>query len=61
MKTITFKVDNDKDFKLLIKLAERLGISIENKEKKEKEWNYMGAANLEGQMDKTNIRDFAND
>ncbi len=32
MKTITFKVDNDKDFKLLVKLAERLGISIENKE-----------------------------
>lgn len=30
MKTITFKVDNDKDFKLLIKLAERLGITIKN-------------------------------
>jgi len=62
MKTITFKIENDNDLNLLVKLADRLGIRIEKKEKtnkKEKKWNYLGATNLEGKMDKKNIRDFA--
>ncbi len=64
MKTITFKIENDNDLNLLIKLAERLGIRIEKKEKvnkKEKKWNYLGATSLEGKMDRKNIRDFANE
>jgi len=68
MQTITLQFKNADDFHLLIKLAERLGIHIVKKKdpdvkvvKKLKQWKYLGAAKMHGQLDNINLRDFIYD
>jgi len=66
MQTIILKVKNNKDLFLLTQLAERLGISVVNKnetapvvQNENRKWKYIGSLKLNGQLDNVNLRDFA--
>ncbi|MFN3555766.1 MAG: hypothetical protein ACK4VN_07375 [Bacteroidales bacterium] len=67
MKTITFRVKNQKDYYLLKEIAERLGIDILEQQKdvertgNSRTWSFLGSVDLNRTMDKLKIRDFAHE
>jgi hypothetical protein len=67
MQTITLKIKNQKDYNLLRKIAERLGIAIIDRDQEsepyteKRKWESIGSVDLKGQMDRLNIRDFAHE